>query len=128
MLSIRDEQQTRDDDAARHLLITPCGDRIVLMGEAGDFLLGPEGGAMLHRQAEREEDARAAAAELEHEAAAAASLQEYLAGEYEVISVRQAGTPRSDCCSCRPAFELTPGDPTGLCAKCGEYASFSALD
>ena len=74
MLSIRDEQQTRDDDAARHLLITPCGDRIVLMGEAGDFLLGPEGGAMLHRQAEREEDARAAAAELEHEAAAAASL------------------------------------------------------
>ena len=89
--SIRDQQQTRDDDEARHLLITPCGDRIVLMGEAGDFLLGPEGGAMLHRQSERE-DARAAAAELEHEAAAAASLQEYLAGEYEVISVRSAGT------------------------------------
>ena len=103
--SIRDQQQTRDDDEAPHLLITPCGDR-----------------------QSREEDARAAAAELEHEAAAAASLQEYLAGEYAVISVRSAGTPRSDCCSCRPAFELTPGDPTGLCAKCGEYASFSALD
>jgi hypothetical protein len=127
MLSIRDQQQTRDDAAARHLLITPCGDRIVLMGEAGDFLLGPEGGAMLHRQAERE-DAHATAAEREHEAAAAASLQKYLAGAYEVISVRPAGTPRSDCCSCRPAFELTPGDPTGLCAQCGEHASFSALD
>ena len=133
------------------VLTTASGDRIVMDADTADWLLGPQGESLLRRMAHDDrdydaDDRLAAARELEHEAEAAASLREYLAGqgEYDEVDAAAAGTgltatdmrevttlaggtrPRSNCCGAAPAFELC--DATGVCAKCREHASFSTED
>ena len=158
---IRDRQNDEDDRreaaeaaaraaSADRVLITASGDRIVMDADTADWLLGPQGESLLRRMAHDREynadDRLAAARELEHEAEAAASLSEYLAGqgEYDEVDAAAAVTgltaadmrevntlaggtrPRSNCCGAAPAFELC--DATGVCARCREHASFSTED
>jgi len=69
------------------ILHTADGERIVMDDDTADFLLGPEGEAMLRRKAERDQLAAQAAAELRARALEEA-WEQHLAADDEPMAMR----------------------------------------